>query len=300
MKRLRIKRILVPTDFSEAGTLAFEYSVQLARMCKAEIYLLHVIESPNYSHSMYHPEVMVRWEEDTDELVHDQLQKVVNEIKSRYTVYPKMIVERGNVTAGIARVAGKRKADLIIMGAHGRRGFGDYTIGSNAGKTLAKSNCKVITLRQSSRLTGFKSIVMPVDDSNFTMLKADHMVKWAKKFKSQIHSLELLDPTEEIDEEIFEMKIEKAEHVFQKEGVNYVRRMIRSTHLAEEAVHYAESVDADLIAVLKSHESSSGVLSRHSEKILDHSTIPVLSIPAMTGTEKDRGLFSEDHSFFYS
>src|SRR5579872_552177 len=41
MKTISIKKILIPTDFSETGMLALEHAIFLSRLLKAELYLLH-------------------------------------------------------------------------------------------------------------------------------------------------------------------------------------------------------------------------------------------------------------------
>ena len=45
MRNLAIKRILIPTDFSETANLALEHAVKMARLLDSEITLLHVVST---------------------------------------------------------------------------------------------------------------------------------------------------------------------------------------------------------------------------------------------------------------
>ncbi|MGM3021140.1 universal stress protein, partial [Bacillus cereus group sp. BC317] len=60
MKSLQIKKILVPLDFSKTGLLALEHAVFMARLHKADLYLLHTIEISETMYSIYNPAVIVR------------------------------------------------------------------------------------------------------------------------------------------------------------------------------------------------------------------------------------------------
>src|ERR1700722_11794174 len=59
MKTVQIKKILVPTDFSETGLLALEHAAFMASLFKAQLYLLHVVETFEYVYNVYEPEVMI-------------------------------------------------------------------------------------------------------------------------------------------------------------------------------------------------------------------------------------------------
>jgi nucleotide-binding universal stress UspA family protein len=57
------------------------------------------------------------------------------------------IVESGAVADRIVRAARARRADLIVMGTHGRTGVSRLLLGSVASRVIATSPCPVLTVR---------------------------------------------------------------------------------------------------------------------------------------------------------
>ena len=53
-KKFAIKNILIPYDFSETAALALEHAVFMAKLCKAQISLLHVIETYSFTSAISH------------------------------------------------------------------------------------------------------------------------------------------------------------------------------------------------------------------------------------------------------
>ena len=54
----------------------------------------------------------------------------------------------GGVAGVILREARKWKADLIVMGTHGRRGIEGLLLGSVANKVVRLAGCPVLTVRE--------------------------------------------------------------------------------------------------------------------------------------------------------
>ena len=56
----KVKRILIPTDFSDCSEAAVEYAISLAQVFHAQVFLLHVMDTPVYGldFSLMHPRVL--------------------------------------------------------------------------------------------------------------------------------------------------------------------------------------------------------------------------------------------------
>jgi universal stress protein A len=147
---MEIKRILCPTDFSATAQKALEYAVFLASSHNAELQLLHVVDHlhgfDNYLIlSMAPHEIAERMEKHANK----DLSEVVNQIKE--TVKIQKAVRHGKTSVQIIEMAREVKADLIVMGSHGRTGVSHVIIGSVAEAVVRHAYCPVLVVRDIDR-----------------------------------------------------------------------------------------------------------------------------------------------------
>lgn len=280
MKPVEIKKILLPTDFSETGMLALEQAVKMARLLKAQLYLLHVVEAVGYTYSSYETEAVMEDIKDTYTAVSARLNKLAHEISKKNGIQVTVMMGTGRPSSGIKDAVKENDIDLIIMGTHGAKGFEEYFIGSNAHKVVNLAPCPVITIQKNVNKSGFKNIVMPIDNSLYSRQKVNYVTLLASLYNSQVHILGLLNDKEGVDEYKFGLKLDSVEKHLKKAGVNYLRKVVKGTNIASEAIKYSDEVNADLIVIMTDHESAlkgafMGVLAK---QIVNHSKIPVLSI----------------------
>lgn len=142
---MRIKRILVPVDFSASSRKAVDYAVDFAREHKAELLLVHIIEPMNYAVPRFLPEPTALLEEQRKAAA-QQLLHLESAIKKRYRDCASEI-HFGVVFQTIIELANSLKADLIIIATHGRTGLSHILMGSVAEKIVRHSHCPVLTIR---------------------------------------------------------------------------------------------------------------------------------------------------------
>src|SRR5579864_5739181 len=134
-----MKKILVPTDFSEHAQLAIDYAANLARKIEGEIYLLHVVENEDdYSGVSTSGEWNSYLANQTVEIptmigllkvTAAKMKEVMQQpALEGVTVYQN--VEVGSPVTHINAAAEKYKTDIIIMGTHGVSGIAERLIGS--------------------------------------------------------------------------------------------------------------------------------------------------------------------------
>ena len=124
-----VKRIAVPTDFSEASDRAVEYAAALARRVGASVYLMHVLRDQ----SQYHL-ARVRLSALADRLTCD-VPRVALEVRD------------GAPADSIAEAAMHYGADLIVMATHARSGLAHLLSGSVAERLIRIASCPVLVLR---------------------------------------------------------------------------------------------------------------------------------------------------------
>jgi len=154
---MKIKRLLVPVDFSDSSTKLIDYAIEFARMHRAELILLHVIEPMNYAVPRWLPEPTTLLEEQRKEAATklDSLERRVRAKRLKCSVE----VHFGVVYEVIAHFARQCGADMILIATHGRTGLAHMIIGSVAERVIHNATCPVLVLRtvQARRRAGTKS-----------------------------------------------------------------------------------------------------------------------------------------------
>ena len=144
----RIRRIVHPTDFSRASTPAFKRAVEMAKTNRAELLVLHVIVPAVtiMGDGYVSPQVYEDLEAAARGAAQKQIRKLVEKAKQAGARVKGLLLD-GVAHERIAQAARARKADLVVIGTHGRTGFAKLFLGSVASRVLAVSPCPVLTVR---------------------------------------------------------------------------------------------------------------------------------------------------------
>jgi len=145
---LRLERILCPLDFSEFSAKAYDYAQSLARHYRATLLVEHVVQPVFSAHPSYvYPDMVNDIYQDMRTHAAEQLEQFV----TSHTPGGGQVecqVRDGAVTDAILALAESVKADLIVMGTHGRHGFDHLMLGSVTEKVLRKARCPVLVVRR--------------------------------------------------------------------------------------------------------------------------------------------------------
>lgn len=140
------RRILHPSDFSAASRAAFKKAVELAKASRAELAIVHVLSPvmPVPADGYVSPKVYDEMAASSRAWANKQLAKRVARAKAA-GVRAKGRLMEGNAHEQIVRAA--RRADLVVMGTHGRSGLARFFLGSVAGRVVSAAPCPVLTVR---------------------------------------------------------------------------------------------------------------------------------------------------------
>jgi universal stress protein A len=142
-----MKTILHPTDFSPASRPAFKKAIEVAKKDRATLALLHVMAPMIPAGNLYiSPRTYDEWAAATTESANKAMGGLLKRARAA-AVKAKSIVLMGIPADVIVRTARTRRADLIVMGTHGRSGFSRFLLGSVASRVVATSPCPVLTVR---------------------------------------------------------------------------------------------------------------------------------------------------------
>jgi nucleotide-binding universal stress UspA family protein len=137
--------ILVPIDFSPSSSAAIELALGMANQFDAQLTLVHVWELPIYPYM----EMLTSSIDVTaaiEKAANESLTSLLGEIQSRLP-RTQGLLKMGVPSEQIVNALAESKADLLIMGTHGRRGVVHALMGSVAEKLVRISPVPVLTVR---------------------------------------------------------------------------------------------------------------------------------------------------------
>jgi len=144
-----IRTILIPTDFSPAANAAWRYAQTLAEKFGSRLCLLHVIAPPPYAVDPLGTKAFMLQLADLSGSMEKDGRRALDAIVGKLRrPNLKVSVETavGAPAAEILRVAAKTKADLIVIGTHGRGAFSRALLGSVADKVLHATTIPVLAV----------------------------------------------------------------------------------------------------------------------------------------------------------
>jgi nucleotide-binding universal stress UspA family protein len=142
---ITIKRILVPTDFSDQGKTALMYAVAFADQFGAAVDLLHVLEPVPPGALLSYISLS-----ELKKSMQEDAEKNLEELHAEWEGYAfpvNRIVVEGYPFVEIIKHAKTHNVDMIIMGTHGRGAIAHMLLGSVAEKIVRKAPCPVLTVR---------------------------------------------------------------------------------------------------------------------------------------------------------
>jgi nucleotide-binding universal stress UspA family protein len=146
------KRILVPVDFSPCSDEAFRIACEMARLCGADMTVLHVIDTGalaafNQLGLLAVPSDAAAQRRRLRHHARLNVRRLLESREAKEVALTRMIVE-GSPFVEIARAARTEKVDLVVMGSYGgRSGSVDKIFfGSTAEKVVRTAGCPVLTV----------------------------------------------------------------------------------------------------------------------------------------------------------
>jgi len=143
-------QILVPVDGSPTAEQALREAIALARRSGARLRLLHVVDELAYVNGFesamnYLNEIVPLMREAGEKL----LARGCAQARAQGVEADSVLVEQGPgaVCDHVAAQARLCKADLLVVGSHGRRGVGRLLLGSDAEQIVRHAPVPVLVVR---------------------------------------------------------------------------------------------------------------------------------------------------------
>lgn len=196
---MRIRKILIPTDFSDCSKSALDRAFFLARHYAAEVHFLHVVVLHDDN-----PLAVSAFPE--SEEIHRQLATAAEELLGKIRAGVPDLETVTHVRRGLAAapaildLALHEDIDLIVLGAHGRRGWRRFLLGSVAEEVVRLANCPVLTVRENEKNdvaapAGLGPLLAPIDFSHESAIALGIAKELAAEWKTPLHLLFVMEKT---------------------------------------------------------------------------------------------------------
>ncbi|MDX5418790.1 MAG: universal stress protein [Hymenobacteraceae bacterium] len=277
-----MRRILVPTDFSDQARNAFEVAVSLAQKTGAAIKLLHVVEMPSsYSFSATGDLVggngmeqvyMMKLLENTKY----RMSELINSINHE-GVEVVQEVDADSVIRKIRRVISDDKVDLVVMGSKGSSGMDEFLIGSNTEKVVRTAECPVLTVKGRVPRFDIRNIVLASDFKREIGSAVDRIKYFQHVFGAKLHLVYINTPGAFESTNNLRLRMQEAAERYGLQ--NFTINVYNDTIEEDGILHFAEEIRADLVMMAThgrtglSHLLSGSI----AEDLVNHSNIPVLT-----------------------
>jgi len=266
-----MERLLVATDGSEASRNAVAVGLELAKVCSSKLEVIAVaVVLTNLEYDGALPWVI----DDAEKEMQKKLEAVKDMVKEE-GIDCEIIVHRAeDPYLEIVDEAVKNKADMIIIGTHGRTGVKRFVMGSVAGNVIGHAPCKVLVIPPGAKI-GYSTILVATDGSAHSDAAVSEAVTIAKRCDSSLIIVSVASSNDEIA--TAEENVKRALEAADKEGVKKEAMVMRGK--ADQAiVEAAEQKEAGLI-VMGSHGKTglmSLVMGSVTEHVLSHGNTAVL------------------------
>lgn len=271
-----MKKILVPTDFSNEAENALKVAAQLAKKHKCELHLLHILEIP-----LHQVDPISGFSELPEALFFMKLaHKQFSELREKSYLKDLKIVEHvefHEIFKGVFHVCKKQNIDLVIMGSSGANGLKEIFIGSNTEKVVRTSEIPVLVIKNENNNFSVDHMIYASDFETDSQSAFENAISFAKLFKSKLHLVMVNTPNYFITTEEAKAKIENFTKDFNLK--DYTTVIYNDASVESGILNYAQSISADLITISThgrkglSHFFNGSI----SEDLVNHANRPIMT-----------------------
>lgn len=275
-----MKKILVPTDFSDNALHALEVAAKLAKDHHAKIYLLHMLgisqaiigkdETNAGAEAIYYMQLV---------------KKRFDELKSSgflKGIEMEEVVQNYKVFSEINTVAHEKGVDLVVMGSHGTGMVNDFFVGSNTEKVVRNCDFPVLVIKKQRPDFKISKVVFACDfdpENVSAYRRAMHMFK---SLDCEVHLLYVNLPNQNfLNSEEMETRVK----TFLKEAdegdlSNYGKVTFQSDYTIENGIYnFSKKIGADMIAIPTHGRKglSHFFMGSIGEDLANHADLPVMT-----------------------
>lgn len=280
-----MKKILLPTDFSENSWNAISYALQLFKDDECTFYLLNT-----YTPIVYHMEYVVLSPSQIglEDIVKQQAIKGLEDFEKRindefgnpnHTLVSQAVFN--TLTSEIAEQVKENQVDYVVMGTKGATGAKEVLFGSNTVHVFKQVKCPVLAVPDSFHFEKPNHILFPTDyEIDYKNEQVKPLVELSKKHQTKINVLNVSYGRDLTSEQ----QKNKATLSTLFKDLNYEFFSVKNQEITQAISDFQSKTPADLLIMINNKHSFFENLFFKStiNQIGFHLNIPFLVIPAKT------------------
>lgn len=281
-----MKRILVPTDFSEQAEYAIQLACQIMQKTNGEIVALHVLDhtglfdfsAGSSTYPMMGNPAGLDLDQQFLETLYDNAEEKCNKFLKKYEKEGCKITKKikiGSAFHYITEEINEEKTDLVIMGSKGASGFEEVLIGSNTEKVVRHAKCPVLTVKSKVNIEDVNDIAFATSFKEEDSYVAEEIVKLQGIFNAKLHLVRVNTPN---NFETSRKLMERAKQFVKENNIsNYTLNIYNDKVEEDGIIFFAQDIEADMIAMAThGHTGLVHLLSGSiAEDVVNHAQRPV-------------------------
>jgi len=272
-----MKKILFPTDFSEAATNAFVHALEFAKIVNAELVLLHTFEIPVYD-SQFFPEnyaaiyssiELAKFEMFKDEI--PKLRTIAMERNLEEIVIKHRLMD-GDLIYNLKNAVEEDKIDFVIMGTSGASDWTKFFTGSNTNSVISEVKVPVLCIPVTAKFHKIKVIGFTTRYREKDKTELRKVIEIAKKTNAKIKCLYVKTSNSDVSA----ATIKEWEQEFSGNNVEFL--VLPSDEVKDTILDFILYKDIDILTTI-THKRSffEGIFdSGFTKKIAKEVSVPVL------------------------
>lgn len=251
-----MRKILIPTDFSENATNAILFAVNLFKYEVTEFYIMHAYQDDIYANESELTKTNIdKVTATVGKNSKDQLEHTIGEIKiispnPRHTFSPisanNLLIEEAD------KIVDDKNIDIIIMGTKGKTNSKKITFGSHTLQVLKYVQCPVLAIPESYKYTQPKHVLFPTN----------YLIPYKRRELKLL--CEMVSPYRAIIDVLYISKIEKLS-IRQEDNKNFIKaelcknainfKVENSKHILKSVYKYIKENHVDMLVMVNTRHS---------------------------------------------
>lgn len=270
-----MKKLLVPTDFSENARNALPYAIAIANLFGAEIHLVHTYRIHSTTGSFISVESFIQ--EDAAQEMLKLVREIERQLKNGAKIETKAV--RGEAVSTLVRLAQKEPYDLIVMGTQGASGLKEIFLGSTTNGVVQKTKIPLLAVPSYFTYRPIRRIVLAIDELGFSQFKV------VAPLVNLIRALKAETAVYHKDTGAQDRGIDPSVNMFLEDVEYSVHYELAGDGVNESINSFVLDYEADLLCMIR---RKAGVLekifhSSHTSKEVFNSPVPLLVLQGGRG-----------------
>lgn len=277
-----MKKILLPTDFSETARNALEYALNFFKGEVCTFYFLNIYTTGKYTTGDL-------WQASGEESVYDTLllnkkitiDVLIDQLEEKFTdgnFKFKAIADYDEFTKAINQAVELNKIDFIVMGTQGIKNVKEMVFGSHTQRVIREVDCPILVVPKDAVFKAFDKMLFTLDyDDKFNPYVIKPLIRLIAKHKV---SLEILRMKKETSNPI-DLDIEKKKLTNAFKGITHKIHLVSEVHTVDaiNSLIQEMGININVISAKKEMLLERVLFGSSVSNILNRSQIAVLVLP---------------------